>query len=375
MNLLIYNPAALHGGAAAILNRFIEDIARDTANRYWVVVGSEAEQVVRVPAPHIRYIEISRSYRSRLKWLYGELAPAIRQHGIDAVLSLENTCNLLLRSTPQYVYLHQSLQFAPNDVLSWKLRLKIKWLNGFLIKRSCRKAAGVFVQTRWMKEAVAGEYGVDSNRVAVIPPKVAHAARGTVNEAVVEKLAARKRGGQLVGVSVTSPDRYKNVETLVRFVAAHNRTSPGRSVCLAITFASDANGYARSLATLAESLGAADDVLFVGRVSPATLEQVYELADAAFCSSAVESLGLPLVEAMSRGLKLYAPDLPYVRDVCGDYAETYRYADEGALLARFRGADAARTPVRDPYRGESFLKLIDWIRKTETGSVECAELL
>ncbi|MFC5531546.1 glycosyltransferase [Cohnella yongneupensis] len=375
MNILIYNPAALYGGAMSILNRCIEDIAQDTVNRYWIVVAKEAEQAVRIDAPHIRYIEISRSYRKRFKWLYANLPSTIRDNGIDAVVSLENTCNLILKSTPQYVYLHQSLQFAPRSILTFKLVLKIKWLNGFLIERSCKKAAGVFVQTGWMRDAVIGEYRVNPNRVFVLPPKQARFEGGKVDDVLLDRLSELKRQGDYLGVCVASPDSYKRIETLIRFVADHNRTNADRPVSMLLTFSPGANGYAKKIEKLAADLLISEFILFAGRLSPVTMDKVYELADGAFCSSGVESLGLPLVEAMSRGLKLFAPDLPYVRDVCGNYAVTYRFDDEKSLLARFKEHRLEPSPAQSTYSGESFIKLMEKIQKNETGSVECAELV
>lgn len=59
--------------------------------------------------------------------------------------------------------------------------------------------------------------------------------------------------------------------------------------------------------------------------------QEYYKADALLFLSQTESLGLPLIESMLVGLPVIAPDLPYVRNICGNEAIYYNSNDIKSL--------------------------------------------
>ena len=58
----------------------------------------------------------------------------------------------------------------------------------------------------------------------------------------------------------------------------------------------------------------------VGLLPPGAIVERYRHADALVFLSVAESYGLPLVEAMSIGLPIVCPDLPYARSLCGAQA-------------------------------------------------------
>ena len=57
-----------------------------------------------------------------------------------------------------------------------------------------------------------------------------------------------------------------------------------------------------------------------GLLPPPQLLQTYAAADGMLFLSRMESYGLPLIEAMTIGLPIVCPDLPYARTTCGDQA-------------------------------------------------------
>jgi alpha-1,2-rhamnosyltransferase len=75
--------------------------------------------------------------------------------------------------------------------------------------------------------------------------------------------------------------------------------------------------------------------------SDAELDFAYRRAAALIFASRHEGFGLPLVEAMCRGLPVLASDIPVFREIGGDYPEFFRPGDEAAIYcAVHRFADA-----------------------------------
>ncbi len=68
-----------------------------------------------------------------------------------------------------------------------------------------------------------------------------------------------------------------------------------------------------------------------GLLKPEELLARYDTADALIYLSESESYGLPLVEAMSVGLPIVLPDLPYARVLCGSGAIYFTPGDLGSL--------------------------------------------
>lgn len=71
----------------------------------------------------------------------------------------------------------------------------------------------------------------------------------------------------------------------------------------------------------------------VGELDHSACLEAYEDSDALLFLSLTESYGFPLVEAMSMGLPIVCPDLPYSRALCGSEAFYFEPKDIGSLRA------------------------------------------
>lgn len=106
----------------------------------------------------------------------------------------------------------------------------------------------------------------------------------------------------------------------------------------------------------AEELGVTDAMRFVGWISPADLEGLYQLASCFVFPSLYEGFGLPVLEAMARGVPVACSDRGALREVAGNAAcvfdpESVRSIAEaveellhdGALRAKLRTAGLERS--------------------------------
>lgn len=174
MRVLVNDIAASSGGAKSILLDFYRYLVDSNDENEWYFLLGEPliEQTDNI---HVILLpEVKRSWFGRLwfdaisgRKLVASLAP-------DVILSFQNTA-ISCGDIPQYVYVHQPLPFQKVKRFSFLKREEqiyavYQYLIGFLIKRSVSQASGVFVQTRWMAEAVA-DY-TNREKILVVTPAI-----------------------------------------------------------------------------------------------------------------------------------------------------------------------------------------------------------
>ena len=81
--------------------------------------------------------------------------------------------------------------------------------------------------------------------------------------------------------------------------------------------------YERELRAHAAELGLVRDTRFVGWVSPSDLEGLYRLASCFVYPSLYEGFGLPVLEAMARGVPVACSDRGALSEVAGDAARLF----------------------------------------------------
>jgi glycosyltransferase involved in cell wall biosynthesis len=83
----------------------------------------------------------------------------------------------------------------------------------------------------------------------------------------------------------------------------------------------------------AEALGVADDLLLLGWVSEPELEGLWQLADAFVYPSLYEGFGLPVLEAMARGVPVACSNASSLPEVAGDAAMLFDPRSESKIAA------------------------------------------
>lgn len=82
-------------------------------------------------------------------------------------------------------------------------------------------------------------------------------------------------------------------------------------------------------------------MILPGWVSDTQLEALYAVASLYACPSLVEGFGLPVVDAMRRGVPVLANDIPVLREVGGDLAAYADATDPAAFGAAIETALAS----------------------------------
>jgi glycosyltransferase involved in cell wall biosynthesis len=186
------------------------------------------------------------------------------------------------------------------------------------MRTSCRTSQRVIVQTDVMQRCVAAEFAIPIEKIDVVKPDVDDLPRPTVLSKSIAAMSATWPGKRLLYVGNQSS--YKNTAVLTRAVTIMRKSCSGLKLFL--TWPPDAPDCQQ------------DGVVGLGYLQGAELRQAYELADALVMPSLVETVGLPMLEAMNVGIPVIAADRPYAHDVCEDAAVFFDPLDASALAHR-----------------------------------------
>jgi glycosyltransferase involved in cell wall biosynthesis len=197
-----------------------------------------------------------------------------------------------------------SWAFFPEVVPKRRLAYLKRW-----VPVAARRADRIICNSQQVKVEICDHFGLDENRVAVIPLGV---------DTTVFKPAERMKDGEPYLLYVGTLDPRKN---LSRLIEAHARLKDAPRLVLC---GAKGGSYAE-LATLVESLNA--NVKFTGYTDPPTLLKYYQHAHVVLLPSLYEGFGLPVLEAMACGIPVLVSDIPVLREVSGDAALTVPVED------------------------------------------------
>ena len=154
--------------------------------------------------------------------------------------------------------------------------------------------------------------GADPARVDVVPlgPGFDVASDPTPEAEIRARLDLADRP---VVLSVSAKRPHKNLARLVEAVATLDTDA-------VLVVPGYANPHEEELLELARSLGAEDRVRFAGWLSDADLEGLYAAATLVAFPSLMEGFGLPVLEAMRRGVPVACSNCSSLPEVAGDAA-------------------------------------------------------
>lgn len=297
---------AKHSGAARVLVELVHAaIKHPVLKQITLLLSPQRLRQFDLPdCSHLRVVDVegAESELGRIHWALSGLSKAVREHQADVFLGM-NGLAPTVRHCPGLVFIQQSLPLSPEirSFYNFKGRLRLKALF-WLTQRSACGAEAVIVQTAAMRDAVVKQYGVSRDRISVHPPGPpveSGSSKASAAHRVMQQHSGRTK---LLYVGNSSP--HKNLQVLANAMAL--RRARG---CQWFATLPPEHPYCRK--GLAISLG---------RVAPEDLESVYREADILVMPSLIETVGLPMLEAMHAGTVVLGADRPYAHAVCEDAA-------------------------------------------------------
>jgi len=255
-----------------------------------------------------------------------------RRAGGQLVHSIASTAPIWPRM-PSVITLH--------DVTFMRIRtfsLVTTFGMGAIIKAAARRADVLIAISAAARDEICETLHLDPGRFVVV-----HHGQGravAAEPAPPAEVRARHRlEGVRVVLCVGAKRPHKNQELLVRAAAELDED-------VVIVLVGHPEPYDATLRTLAAGTGVAERIRFVGAASDAELEGLWRIAGCVAFPTLGEGFGLPLLEAMARGVPVACSDLPVLREIGGDvpvYFDPHSPADaaraiRAALGDRERGA-------------------------------------
>jgi glycosyltransferase involved in cell wall biosynthesis len=263
--------------------------------------------------------------RNRVQWVRGEqmLLPRLAaREGVDLVHSLASTAPAWGRFR-RVVTVHDLIYARFPEAHAGIRDLGMRLLVPLAVRRSHR----VIVDSHSTQRDLVELLGTPAERIDVVPLGI-----GTVRRC--EPLAERELrmrlelGERRIALSLSAKRPHKN---LVALIGALARIPAERRPLLVLP------GYPTpheaELREQARAAGVQGDVRFLGWLAGEEFEGLWQVADAFVYPSLYEGFGLPVLEAMARGVPVACSDASSLPEVVGDAALLFDPRDEAAIAA------------------------------------------
>ena len=315
LNLLYLVPGETGGTETYARELIPELVAAAPEMRFTAFINRETAEAGGGPwGELIPAVAIPVHARTRREWVRGEqqlLPVSARRRGVQLIHSLANTgpvWGAYARTVTIHDLLHRIAPEAHLGMLSHGMRV--------LVTAAARRSTRVIVDAESTREDLRRLLSIDSRRVDVVPLGLGARRGAATPEADVRAMLAEPTRPIVLSVSALRP--HKN---LVRLIEAIGLIDPERRPLLVIVgYPTD---HEAELHERIAALGLRDDVRVLGWVPSETLEGLYAVSDAFVFPSLYEGFGLPVLEAMARGVPVACSGQGSLREVAGDAALTF----------------------------------------------------
>jgi glycosyltransferase involved in cell wall biosynthesis len=175
------------------------------------------------------------------------------------------------------------------------------------IGRSCRSAGRVFVHTPTERRRLADRLHIPEDRITVTLPPPRPLQETQAPFAPLDRMLSVPADRRVLFVGQLFA--HKNLGVAVAAMARVRARLPEATLFVS--------------GPLDQQPPQSEGVEYLGAVPDTSLLEAYRRATVLVMPSLHETIGLPMLEAMSAGTPVLAADRPYAHDVCGDAAEFF----------------------------------------------------
>jgi glycosyltransferase involved in cell wall biosynthesis len=252
------------------------------------------------------------------------------------------------RGVPRVVTIHDAIYHEARGGIVTRI---VSGITSWLMTRSAATADAVITVSQAAARAIETSMRIPVGRVTVVPNG---SSVGTAPENPGTILAPLSIDtGRRMVLSTGNRLAHKNFDGLLRAIA----TIPRSDRPLVVVTGGAA---VDPLIALRRELGLDDDVVLPGWVTADQLEALYAAADLYVCPSLAEGFGLPVVDALRRGVPVVANDIPVLREVGGECAAYADATDPAAFGDAVSAALSAPAGPEDRSAAQAWAASFTW---------------
>jgi glycosyltransferase involved in cell wall biosynthesis len=262
--------------------------------------------------------------RNRIEWVRGEQQHVARMAdrlGADVLHSLASTAPLHGRARRVTTIHDLNYKLVPEThfgVRELGMRL--------LVPAAARRSHRIVVDAASTKHDLVTHLRTPPGKIDIVP--LAATPPGPARAAEPELRDKLRLGARPVVLSASAKRPHKNVARLLEALARIPRAE--RPMLVVPGYPTP---YEEQLRGIAASVGVAGDVRFPPWLDAPELEGLYGLASCVVFPSLYEGFGLPVLEAMIRGVPVACSDRSSLPEVAGDAALLFDPEDVDAIAA------------------------------------------
>jgi glycosyltransferase involved in cell wall biosynthesis len=243
----------------------------------------------------------------------------LSQHDIDLIYFISPSHNALL--TDKYNYIFTVWDLCHRDFMEFpEVRENRAFeTREYIYQHALTKAIAVIVDSKLGKENVIRHYGVDSDRVEVLPFSPAPGTRLDDN-AYQAGFVDIKQKYQINGDYIYYPAQFWAHKNHVYILKAIALLKEKHDTELYAVFSGSDKGNLNHVLTVAESLGIKHLIKYVGFVPNEEIPYFYKQSLALVMPTYFGPTNLPPLEAFQLGVPVLYSDLPGLREQVGDAA-------------------------------------------------------
>lgn len=264
--------------------------------------------------PGVTEVVVSVDVSNRVEWVRGEqqhVPRLARARGCDVVHSLASTAPLwgaFRRVTTIHDINYKMIPEAHFGIRGLGMRV--------LVPAAAHRSHRIIVDAASTADDLVHHLRVERSKIDVVPLGVTP--RPRIPPADEGELRARlDLGARPVVLTVSAKRPHKNLR---RLLDAHATLPAPRPILVLPGYPTP---HEAELRARARELGTEADVRFLGWLPTADLEGLYALAEAFVFPSLYEGFGLPVLEAMARGVPVATSARASLGEVAGDAAEVF----------------------------------------------------
>jgi len=298
-----------HSGGAMVLNDFIETALNDDRiSKLTLFCSSKKDRNFNFPRS-AKLVErekpyVDKNYLVRILWSQSLLRRECSLISADILFCMTGIARGYGEKYT-VTFIQQSLPFSEEALRTLSIYKNVKFsILRMLMKRSCNFSDKVFVQTETMRKSIALSFGISSSHIEVFPATPPCLDNNDVKSNIYHLMDVVPEYARFLYIG--NSENYKNLEIVAKSIDKVRTFLPNAT--LFVTLPKE------------HYLCNGNTVVGMGYLGRSELYRAYSLASILIMPSLIETVGLPMLEAMSLGIPVLAADRPYAHDICGNAA-------------------------------------------------------